>query len=244
MIGATSFEVGEGEIVGIAGLMGSGREELASLCGGSLTATGGSVEIAGQEIRSMTPRKALASGIAYVAADRKNLSAIPSMTARENITLPRIRASRISSWLHLGSERRDAGEWMRRTNVQPLRTERAVATFSGGNQQKIVLARALRLQPKLLVIDQPVQGVDVGNKALIFKLLVDRSAEGMGIIAASSDPEDLAAICHRVLIIRQGRVVRVLSGDEVTAARITSQISLGEQSISNHTTGLTDSLAD
>jgi ribose transport system ATP-binding protein len=215
-----SFEVRSGEVLGFAGLLGSGREEIPYLCAGAFPLTEGWIEIAGVRAAKMNPRRALAKGIAFVASDRNGESAIPSMLARENITLPLIRSSSFLRWLSHRKEKSDSNHWMTATNVQPANSERVLSAFSGGNQQKIVLSRALRTKPKLLIIDQPVQGVDVGNKARIFRLVNEQVEQGLAVIVCSSDPEDLVTLCHRVIVIRDGRLSQELKGSEISVSNI------------------------
>jgi ribose transport system ATP-binding protein len=211
-----SLDVRRGEIVGIAGLAGSGREELPYLLTGAQPWSSGSVEIRGKQMSSLSPSTALRSGIVLVAADRATQSAIPTMTTRENITLPRIDARGPARWIGLRRERRAAAEWMRRSDVRPVDPERPFAAFSGGNQQKAVLARAMRCEPSVLVLDEPVQGVDVGSRIAIFQQLLDAVGAGMAVIVSSTEAEDLAGLCDRVLVLRAGYVVAELQGPSLS----------------------------
>jgi len=223
-----SFDVARGEVLGIAGLTGSGREELPYLLGGARPWGGGSVRIDGRELTSLTPRFALESGVVLVPADRHRQSAIPELLARENIVLPRIDAGGSGLWISVRKERRETREWMHRLEVRPENPDRLFAAFSGGNQQKIVLARAMRLGPRILVIDEPVQGVDVGAKAAIWAELAQIAAGGVSILVASSDAEDLALLCERVLVLRHGVIVRELSGAAVTTSNILGETIAGD----------------
>jgi ribose transport system ATP-binding protein len=215
-----TFDVQSGEILGVAGLLGSGREEILGLVAGAIPPTAGSIAIDGRSAWKLTPHDAIREGVAFIAADRKKQSAIPSMNARENITLPRIDSSKILSFLMSGQEKRQAQEWMNKTKVIPADSEKMFSTFSGGNQQKIVMARALRTDPRVLIVDQPVQGVDIENKTVIFNSLLDAARTGKAIVVGSSDPEDLAAICDRVLVFQEGQISVELTGADVTAEKI------------------------
>jgi ribose transport system ATP-binding protein len=215
-----SMVVRKGEVVGIAGIVGSGRETLAALLGGARRWDAGRIELGEHSYERFDPRRARERGLVFVAADRQRESAIPEHTARENLTLPRLDARGPFRWLSYGRERREAYAWMQRIQVVPCEPDRILAKFSGGNQQKVVLAQALRCEPQVLVLDEPVQGVDVGAKSAILQLLLNAAANGLATVIASSDPEDLASICDRVLVFRDGRVATELSGAGLSADRI------------------------
>jgi ribose transport system ATP-binding protein len=230
LIEGVDLELRRGEVLGLAGLLGSGREELPYLLGGARRKLYGAIEIDNKMVRSWNSAEALRQGVVFVASDRKRESTVPEMTLQENITLPRISARRLTRWLDARQERRDATTWMELTNVQPPVLDRKIGSFSGGNQQKGVLSRAFRLQPKVLILDEPVQGVDVGNRALIFKAILDGSRNGLSVIVSSSDAEDLATICDRVLVFSRGRVSHELTGEEISVGRITEATSASEMS--------------
>ena len=218
-----SFEVRRGEILGVAGLIGSGRSELPHLLGGARPWSGGTVEMAGAELSRLTPAAALRAGVVLVPGDRQRESTLPQLSLRENVTLPRVPCSGPLRWIANRQERREAKSWMERTGVVPNEPERLLATLSGGNQQKAVLARALRCEPRVLVLDEPVQGVDVGARAAIFQLLLEAAAAGTAIVVASSEPEDLVALCDRILVMQRGRIVSTLAGGGMSADRVVEQ---------------------
>jgi ribose transport system ATP-binding protein len=218
-----SFQIHRGEIVGVAGLVGSGREEIPYLIGGARPWVGGVLEVEGDAVTQFGPRAAAGAGVFLVAADRNTQSAIPALTARENVTLPRIESRGPMRWLSVRRERSGVRTWLQRTHVDPPDPERLFENFSGGNQQKIVLARALRCDPSLLILDEPVQGVDVGARVEIFQQLLEAAAAGMAILVASSEPEDLARLCDRVLVMRGGRIGAELRKDSLSPDRIVEQ---------------------
>jgi ribose transport system ATP-binding protein len=218
------FVVQAGEIVGVAGLDGSGRDEVTYLVAGARPRFAGQVQVNGRALKGGSPREAIKAGIAFVAADRKRQSAIPELTARENVTLPQVVAKGPLRWISTKSERADARAWMERAGAPPGRTESVLQAFSGGNQQKIVLARALRLNPRLLVMDQPMQGVDVGAKAAIYQQLSDAADSGLAVLISSSDAEELEAVCDRVLVFSDGRITAELTGDDVRESVISDWI--------------------
>jgi ribose transport system ATP-binding protein len=218
-----SLAVRRGEIVGIAGLVGSGREELPYLLAGARPWVSGVLEIEGRAMTKLSPRAAARAGIFLVASDRAKLSAIQTFSAAENVTLPRMESRGPLKWLGLRREREEARGWMRRTAVDPPDPDRLMSTFSGGNQQKVVLARAIRCEPEVLVLDEPVQGVDIGARVEIFQQLLDSAAAGMSIVVASSEPEDLVTLCDRVLMMRNGKVEVELKKDELSSERLVEQ---------------------
>jgi len=220
LLDGVSFDVAEGEIVGVAGLSGAGQDELPYLLGGARPWDGGSVTLNGRRFEQLNPTSALDAGIVFVSSDRARESAIPEMTAYENITLPHLNHGGTMRWLSYRRDRADARDWMQRTDVRPCDPARMLTTFSGGNQQKVVLARALRCRPKALVLDHPVQGVDIGAKFAIYELLLRAAEDGIPIVVAG-DPEDLVAVCHRVLVFRNGRIDSELPRASLSVERIT-----------------------
>jgi ribose transport system ATP-binding protein len=229
-----SFDARAGEIIGIAGLEGSGREEVGKLLGGALESRGGTIIVDGTPIARQTPRAALQSGLVYVAADRKKESAIPSLNVRENVTLTRIpKFGRILNWISYKAERKDAQEWLGRAGAPPGKVDDPLSTLSGGNQQKVVLARAMRSLPRVLVVDQPLQGIDVGARAAIVEKLRQAASEGLAVLVASSESSDLEAMCTRVLVLRRGRVSASLTGSDISEAAI-ARHSIGDELAPEH----------
>jgi ribose transport system ATP-binding protein len=218
-----SFELKAGEVVGIAGIEGSGREELANLLTGAVAPRAGRIELTlGEKARLVSPygpREALTAGIVLVARDREAHSTIPNLVVRENLTLPRLDTRR-RTWLDIRRERLTTRTWLTRLGVRPPEPERVLATLSGGNQQKVVLAKALRCRPIVLVLDEPVQGVDVEAKAAIFDQILSAASAGQAVVIASSEAEDLASICDRVLVMRGGRVRQELTKEMLSVSRI------------------------
>ena len=211
-----------GEIVGIAGIVGSGREEIGSLLGGVARRAGGSIAVDDAGVRG-DPRASLQAGLAYVPSDRKNLGSVQTATVSENIVLGRVRSLYRFGWLGSRGQRAEAEEWIARVDVRPGDPDKPMSTLSGGNQQKAVIARVLRVRPKAIVLDEPTQGVDVGAKATIYDLLADAAREGAGVVVCSSDAEELANICDRVLVLRHGRLAAELRKNRLTAEAIVEQ---------------------
>jgi ribose transport system ATP-binding protein len=218
-----SFEARRGEILGITGLAGSGYEELLHLIFGSDRKLGGEVRIRGAAIPSGQPWEAIRAGIAFAPADRKRLSAIPAWSVRENITLPRLKTRTPLKWLSPREERADVVPWLRRLHVTLDDPETDLSALSGGNQQRVVLARWLRVGAEVLLLEEPTGGVDIGAKQAIYSALVELAGQGVTIVLTSSDAEELCAICDRVLVMRNGMLATELSGNHLTADHILSE---------------------
>jgi len=217
-----TFSVTAGEILGVSGLVGSGMEHLNSLVFGAAAPSAGSVLVGGAPLPTGSPRTSITRGLAYVPADRRRQGSFGRFSARENLTLPRL-ATLTTRWGAIDSsrERREALDWMDRLGVQPPRQpEQAFELFSGGNQQKIVLAKWLRTQPRVLLVDEPTQGVDVGAQAEIYRLLVDAARQGAAVVVASSDTKELADLCDRVLVLREGRLADEFCGPRLSEAAL------------------------
>jgi len=212
-----------GEIVGVTGLIGSGYDQALGLVFGGRRREAGRVRLAGEEVRANRPDLAIAAGMVYAPADRKRLSTIASWSLRENVTLPRVPSRGLARWLGARHERREVLPWLARMDVVPADTERQLSLLSGGNQQKVVLARWLRTQAQVLMLDEPTSGVDAGAKASIYEVLAGIAAQGQAVVIATSDAEELCAICDRVLVMRNGEVCVELVKDDLSVARIVGE---------------------
>jgi ribose transport system ATP-binding protein len=210
----------EGEIVGVAGITGSGREELASLLFGSRPRSG-DVLVQGRVVDRDRPDLSIAAGIGLVPSDRHQNAAFLEATLRENIGVLGMDAHVDKGVLRAAREKADVQNWLRRLQIRPSRTEAIMGSLSGGNQQKVILSRWLRHRLKVLLLDDPTQGVDVGARAEIHELIVQVAREGMSVLIASSDHEELALLCHRVVIMSRGSTQQTLYAPDVTADHIT-----------------------
>jgi ABC-type sugar transport system ATPase subunit len=218
-----SIELSPGEIVGVGGLIGSGQEHLSGLLFGALTRTEGEVRINGEPLAPDNPHEAIKRGLAFIPADRRGRGAIMNMYARENLTLPRLAPYRRRfGRLDRKSERADAASWTRRVELSPPDPERPLNLFSGGNQQKVVIAKWLRNGPSVLLLDEPTQGVDVGAKSSIYALIATAARDGAAVLVTSSDMKELASVCDRVIVMRDGRVATTLEKAALTEANLVS----------------------
>ena len=212
----TDLEVYEGELLGLAGLLGSGRTELARLISGVDSLDGGALTIDGAERHFREPRQALRRGIAYSSENRKSEGIIAELTVRENITLA-LQAER--GWLQrIPRARQDelSASWIEALDVRPADPERLAGLLSGGNQQKVLLARLLALAPRLLVLDEPTRGIDVGAKVEIQRLVADLATTGMTVIFISAELEEVLRISHRVVVLRDREIVAAFDPDDLS----------------------------
>ena len=225
-----SFKVARGEVVGISGVTGSGRESIAGLLFGRERPIGGEIRAGGRRVRGGRPRESIKNGIAFLPADRKVESGLMDLTARENLTISNLRDFWRPPFLRHRREQAETRAWFERLDIQPAGGEELLfSRLSGGNQQKVLVAKWLRLRPSVLLLDEPTQGVDVAAKAEIHhQLLSVASSDGVAVIVASSDIDELVAISHRVLILRDGRVAAELAGDRITVAAVTKQMLISD----------------
>jgi ribose transport system ATP-binding protein len=202
-----SFSVRRGEIVGIAGLVGAGRTELARAIFGDLMVDSGEIRVEGQRVPAgHSPRSAILAGIGLVPEDRKEQGLVTGLSVRQNISMPMLKALSSLNVLSLRKEQRLAESYVNRLAIKTPTIEQKATFLSGGNQQRVVIAKWLATQPKLLIVDEPTRGVDVGAKSEIHALLCDLAREGMAIMMISSDLPEVLAMSDRVLVMRKGRI--------------------------------------
>lgn len=214
--------VHRGEVVGVAGITGSGREAIAPLIFGGIP-RGGEITVDGKVLPQNRPDISIDRGVVLVPAERHANASLLDQTLRENITLVDPGRHMTLGILRRKPERADVRIWLDRLTVKPAgQTEYTMMQLSGGNQQKVVLARWLRQEPEVLILDEPTQGVDVGAKADIHKLVDEAAAQGAAVLVASTDHEELVRVCDRVIIMRRGKVADILRGSQITADNITA----------------------
>jgi ribose transport system ATP-binding protein len=205
-----SFDVAKGEILGVAGLVGAGRSEVAQAIFGSDRALGGTLRLDGQPLLIKSAKEAIRRGIYLIPEDRRNSGLITDMTIRENITMPALDRYAAAGLIQVDKERATATEMSKRLNVKAPTVEERVGNLSGGNQQKVVLAKWLSLQPRLLIFDEPTRGIDVGAKAEIYALMRSLAHEGVAIMMISSDMEEVLGVSDRVAVMHEGRLTGIL----------------------------------
>jgi ribose transport system ATP-binding protein len=220
------MDIHRGEIVGIAGVVGSGRESILGALFGAIERQGGSVTADGKVIRPGRPDVAVQHGLAYLPAERKDQGLIAGLNARENLTLCDLGPFWNKATLSRAREVSETQRWFGKLSVRPAgATEMLLENFSGGNQQKVLLARLLRCQPKVLLLNEPTHGVDIAAKAEIHRQIIGASVEGASVIVASSDVDELVALCHRVVVMWHGRNAGEWMGTDLTVSNITKHLS-------------------
>ena len=202
-----SFDLHGGEVLGIAGLVGAGRTELARLIYGADRKAAGTVRIAGQPLLAHGPEDAIAAGLAYLTEDRKGLGLFLDLSCGTNINLGVIaQDSRPGGVLDRGAARRRATQAFQALRVRAANPEVLVGSLSGGNQQKVLLSRWLETQPRVLILDEPTRGVDIGAKSEIYRIIDELAQRGIGVIVISSELPEIIGVCDRVLVMREGRI--------------------------------------
>jgi putative multiple sugar transport system ATP-binding protein len=226
MIRDAAFTVRKGEIVGIAGLMGSGRTELAmSLFGRSYGRNiSGEVLIAGQPADTSTVTRAIEAGLAYVTEDRKALGLILDEPIVRNITLANLAKVAVRGILNKAQETQVAEKYREALGIRTPGVHQRVVNLSGGNQQKVVLSKWLFTDPKVLILDEPTRGIDVGAKFEIYNIMNDLAAAGQGVVMISSEMPELLGMCDRIYVMNEGRIVGELSKAEASQERIMALI--------------------
>lgn len=208
-----SFELRAGEVLGLTGLVGSGRTELARLLFGADRASAGCVELDGKIVRLAKPRDGIANGICLLTEDRKRQGLCLGRSTQENFSLPNLPQFTRAGWLRRAAERRALQGFVESLAIRPNAPEQRVRHLSGGNQQKLVLAKWLQQDARVLIFDEPTRGVDVGAKYEIHALIDQLAGAGKGILVISSELPEVLGICDRVLVMRDGRIVADLDND-------------------------------
>lgn len=223
-LSGVTFQVSQGEVVGVAGLLGSGQGELLRALFGAPAAESGEISLDGASVTIRSPEQAKRLGIGYVPANRERDGVFPDLSVRENLTSANISA--YWRWLlrRYRHERRETARAITEFNIRTETPESPISLLSGGNQQKVILARWLIRKPKVLLLDEPTQGVDVGARADVYATIRHAVRAGMSVLLTSSDFDELAHASDRVLVIRDGQIAAELAGADLTRARITELV--------------------
>jgi ABC-type sugar transport system ATPase subunit len=227
-----SFAVRAGEIVGLAGLVGAGRTEVARSIFGADHFDSGEILIDGRPVAIHTPRDAIRHGIGLVPEDRKQQGLVLSLAVRENITLPSLGGLVRLGFVQLTEEQEVAQRFVNALHIRTPSLEQKVLNLSGGNQQKVVIAKWLALRPKVLILDEPTRGIDVGAKAEVHHLIDGLAAQGVAVLMISSELPEILGMSDRVLVMRQGRIVADVPRAEAS-----------EETIMRYATGVDEAMA-
>jgi ABC-type sugar transport system ATPase subunit len=222
-----SFSVGRGEVVGLAGVVGAGRTSLGMALFGLLRPTGGTIRLEGRSIAPRTPRQAIKLGIGYVPEDRKALGLVLMLSIRHNETHPILPWLSRFGWINQRRERATVERRIEQLGVRTPSIDAEVLHLSGGNQQKVLLGKWLEIGPRLLILDEPTRGVDVGAKAEIYEIIADLARAGVAIVLISSDLPELLGLSDRVVVLREARQLAILSRAEATQERVLSLVTTG-----------------
>ncbi len=210
-----SLVLRRGEILGIAGLVGAGRSELARAIFRDAKISGGTVRLNGTGLAKRSPHRSIQRGLVLIPESRKEMGLLMGRSVRENISLSRLDLVSRLGWIAGIRERRAVSQLMKKTTVKAANMGMSATMLSGGNQQKLLFARSVMCSPSVLIADEPTRGVDVGAKRAIYDLLVEMAQDGMGIIVISSELEEVLGLAHRTLVMRHGRITAELTGDDM-----------------------------
>ena len=215
-----SFEIRAGEVVGFGGLIGAGRTELAQLIFGNLRPTAGTVTINGTVLHAWQPRDAIAAGIGLAPEDRKGEGLVLEQSVRENVSVAVLRRLCRLRFVNRRAERRLVERYTRELNVRTPSINQSVRKLSGGNQQKVVLAKWLATSPSLLILDEPTRGIDVGAKAEIYRIIDTLAGEGVAILLISSELPELLGIADRIIVMQDGHITGEMAAADATEDRL------------------------
>lgn len=215
-----SFTIHRGEIVGLTGLVGSGRTEVCETLFGIQTPDQGQIWLKGRKTRIKSPAQAMRKGIAYLPEDRQKQGLVLDWSISDNITLPSLWQISRKGWTHKKKEREVAKELAERLGVKARTIFDLVSSLSGGNQQKVVFAKLLAMDIDVLILDEPTKGVDVGAKSAIYEIISELAAQGLGILMVSSEMPEVIGMCDKVLVMREGRITASLDRSELSQENI------------------------
>ncbi|MCC6803321.1 MAG: sugar ABC transporter ATP-binding protein [Anaerolineae bacterium] len=213
-------DIRESEIVGLFGLVGSGRTDVARAIFGVDRISDGSVSLNGQRLKLRAPEDAIRAGIALAPEDRKLQGLILGMPVRANISLPTLRQVAALIFLRFGLEQKLAKDYKVSLDIRAPSVETVAKSLSGGNQQKVVIAKWLAAKPRILILDEPTRGIDVAGKSEVHRLIIDLARQGVGILLISSEMPEVMGISDRILVMHEGRLVGEQSHDEVTEEKL------------------------
>lgn len=225
-----NIEIKQGEVVGLAGLLGSGRTELAQVLFGSGMPDNGEIFWWGEKAGIHSPADAIKKGMGFCTEDRKTEGIIPHLSVRENITIALL--PKLNSFGFVKTKKQDeiVRSYIDRLKIKTPTPEQAICNLSGGNQQKVLLARWMCMNPKLMILDEPTRGIDVGAKAEIEQLIQEFSKSGISVLMISSEIAELERNCDRIIVMREGRVIGELAGDQISQDKVMETIARGSES--------------
>jgi rhamnose transport system ATP-binding protein len=210
------FSLRSGEILGFYGLVGAGRSEFMQALFGITRASGGKIRVDGQEVTIRATADAVGNGIVYVPEDRGKQGAIVALPIFQNITLPSLSRTSNNGFIRLAEEFKLARDFTERLELRAASLDTKVESLSGGNQQKVVIAKWLATMPKIIILDEPTKGIDIGSKAAVHEFMAELAAEGLAVIMVSSEIPEVLGMSDRIIVMREGRIVAEVAGDDMT----------------------------
>jgi ribose transport system ATP-binding protein len=220
-----SFTIKAGEVFGLGGMLGSGRTEIARAIYGVDRITSGKLRLYGQEVHFHSPGDAIAAGVGLIPENRKVDGSFFNFEGPKNITISHLKDILRGPWLNLSSENKVGMTYIKKMNISPAALERSVQFLSGGNQQKVIIARWLFSRARLLIMDEPTQGIDIGAKLEIYKVINEMTSSGISVLLISSDFPELLAMSDRVAVVRDGRILQITEGNKMTEFELISTAS-------------------
>lgn len=202
--------------MGLTGLVGSGRSRLARIVFGAEQPDSGAITFLGKPYRPSSPAAAIELGVGFVSEDRKAESLLAQMSIAHNVTLTRVPTTRFGGFIHFSREQKIVSQWIKRLKVRPAQPKLSVGSLSGGNQQKVAIARSMHTGARLMIFDEPGQGVDIGAKEEILQTIRELAEKGCAVLVVSSDLEELIQVANRVLVMRKGRIAGELPREQAT----------------------------
>src|SRR5699024_4714359 len=223
------FSVREGEILGVAGLMGAGRSEIMETIFGYSGKQYGSIHLNGQELAIKHPSDAIKAGIGFITEDRKSKGLLTDFSIGDNISITNMTSISSNGVILAKKEHQLITELMNRLNVKATGADQETKTLSGGNQQKVVIAKWLGIEPKLLILDEPTRGVDVGAKKEIYTIMNELTKSGVAIIMVSSELPEILGVSDRIMVIHEGKIAKLFDRHEADQEKIMTAAAGGEQ---------------
>jgi ribose transport system ATP-binding protein len=220
-----SFTIKVGEVFGLGGMLGSGRTEIARAIYSVDRVTGGKIRLNGKEVRFHSPNNAIAAGIGLIPENRKVDGSFFNFDGPKNITISHLKDLLRGPWLSLSRENKVGITYINKMNISRTALERSVQFLSGGNQQKVIIARWLFSRARLLIMDEPTQGIDIGAKHEIYKVINELTASGISVLLISSDFPELLAMCDRVAVVRDGSILQIPEGERMSEFELISKAS-------------------
>ena len=215
-----NFDLRRGEILGFYGLVGAGRSEFMQALFGITQPSKGAVSIGGEVAIIRSPADAIARGIVYVPEERGRQGTVTGLPIFQNVTLPSLSKTSRAGFLRLAEEFRLARDYTQRLDLRAAALDRDVGTLSGGNQQKVVIAKWLATKPKVIILDEPTKGIDIGSKAAVHEFMSELAAQGLSVIMVSSEIPEILGMSDRVIVMRQGRMVAIYDRDGLDAEKL------------------------